>query len=251
MAVLKLRYVGGDSFIHLMNPAAKLLILFLVVLSVFMYGPAVNAALAALIFLLYAAGGIGIKRYFSGLKLLPFFVVLIVAANVIFLRDGQSFLSHAAGGLLQGLKVLVLITSAGFFLAVTDPVDLSDSIVSVLKPLESIGLRREDISLFLMIVFSFLPHITEEAERIKTARLVRCGRGSWLSGKRGGVVPFLAPLIASLLRRAGELELALRARQYGTGSGRILNQKQRMSAGDISVIIIAVLLFSAGLYAKY
>ena len=251
MAVLKLRYISGNSFLHLMHPVAKLVILFLIVLSSFLYGAFVNAGLAMFVFVLYASNGVGMKRLLSVIKPLPLFVLLIIVANVIFVRNEEPFSLHIARGFLQGLKVVVLVSSTGFFLTVTDPIDLSDSIVSAIRPLERIGLKIENISLLLMIIFSFLPHIAEETERLKNARLVRCGHRNWLSRKTGGVVPFLAPLIAALLRRADELELALEARHYGTGSRRVISGERGISRLDILIVIIVVLSFSAGLYAKY
>ncbi|MCD6379510.1 energy-coupling factor transporter transmembrane protein EcfT [bacterium] len=251
MAVLKLHYISGNSLLHLMHPALKLLILLLIVLSAFLYGAFVNAGLALFVFVLYAANEVGMKRLLSVLKPMPLFVFLIIIANVFLVRNGEPLSAHISRGFLQGLKVVVLVASAGFFLAVTDPIDFSDSIVSVLRPLERIGLKREDISLLLMIIFSFLPHMAEETERLKNARLVRCGHRNWLSRKTGGVVPFLAPLITSLLRRADELELALEARHYGTGRRRVLSGERGMSRVDVLILIIVVLSFLAGLYAKY
>jgi len=222
MAVLKLHYISGNSFLHLMHPALKLVILLFIVLSVFLYGPFVNVGLALFVFILYGANKVGMKRLLSVIKPLPIFILLIIAANVFLVRNEEPLSTHAARGLVQALRIVVLITSTALFLAVTDPIDLSDSIVSAIRPLERIGLKREDISLLLMIIFSFLPHTAEEIERLRKARLVRCGHKNWLSRKTGGIVPFLAPLIASLLRRADELELALEARYYGNSSRKVL-----------------------------
>lgn len=234
-----------------MHPALKLLILLFIVLSAFLYGPLVNAGLALFVLILYAAGKIGMKRLLSVIKPMPLFIVLIVAANILLVRNEEPLSAHIARGLLQALRIVVLITSAGLFLSVTDPIDLSDSIVSGMRPLERIGLNRDDLSLLLMIIFSFLPHTAEEIERLKKARLVRGGSKNWLSRKTGGVVPFFAPLIASLLRRTDELELALEARYYGNSRRRVLSAGRGMSRYEIMAGVIAVLSFLAGLYAKY
>jgi len=245
---MDLRYLEGDSRLHRMHPVIKAAVLLLLVSASLIYGAAVNTALAALLVLLALASGLGVRKIAGMLKPVPVFVLIIVAANLLLVRNSEPYTSDIGRGLLQGGRVFVLILSAGLFWAVTDPARFSDSVVFLGAPLKVFGIEKDDISLILMIVFSFIPHISEEVERIRRARLVRCGHGGWLSIRKGGVLPVIMPLITSLLRRGEELELALSARHYrpGAGSGR-----ERIPFPDIVVGMLFLIIFVFGLYAKY
>lgn len=245
---MDLRYVEGNSRLHRMHPVVKAGVLLMVVAASFIYGAAVNLALALFLILISVSAGIGPERIISLLKPVPVFVLIIIAANVLLVRNGQGYASGITRGVVQGTRILVLLLSAGLFWTVTDPARFSDSVVFLGAPLRTFGISREDLSLILMIIFSFIPHIREEVERIRRARMVRCGHGGWLSLRRGGVLPLIIPLISSVLRRGEEMEMALCARYYGSGKR---GKRERIPSPDILIGIISFLTFLLGLYAKY
>ncbi|MCK4236919.1 MAG: energy-coupling factor transporter transmembrane protein EcfT, partial [Candidatus Krumholzibacteria bacterium] len=153
-------------------------------------------------------------------------------------------------GLLQGLRIAVILAAASLFLTVTDPVDLSDSILRAMEPLKRRGVRVGDLSLMLMIVFSFLPLIADEARRLRTAQAVRCGFHRWGLGMLKEVIPLLAPLVIGIFRRAEEMELSLAARCYNLERPRSSYTRSRVGRLDLVVFSASVLLFIFGLYAK-
>ncbi|MFO7916153.1 MAG: energy-coupling factor transporter transmembrane component T [Candidatus Krumholzibacteriales bacterium] len=245
---MDLRYVEGDSRLHRMHPVVKGGALLLLVIASFIYGAVVNLALVLFLIIISVAAGIGSGRILSLLKPVPVFVIIIIAANILLVRNGQGYSSGMARGLVQGIRIMVLLLAAGLFWTVTDPARFSDSVVFLGAPLRLFGISREDLSLILMIIFSFIPHIREEVDRIRRARMVRCGHGGWLSLKKGGILPLVIPLISSVLRRGEEMEMALCARHYGAGrSGR----GEKIPSSDILIGIIFFLAFLLGLYAKY
>ena len=245
---MELRFVEGDSRLHRMHPVVKGVVLLLVVIASIIYGAVVNLAMALFLIIISVAAGIGSGRILSLLKPVPVFVLIIIAANILLVRNGQGYSHDIARGLVQGVRILVLLLAAGLFWTVTDPARFSDSVVFLGAPLRAFGISRADLSLILMIIFSFIPHIREEVDRIRRTRMVRCGHGGWLSLKRGGVLPLIIPLIYSVLRRGEEMEMALSARYYGAGSG---GRRDSIPSSDLIIGIVFFLTFLLGLYAKY
>ena len=156
---------------------------------------------------------------------------------------------HRKAGLVQSVRIFDLLAATGLFLAVTDPADLSGALIDLLHPLDRGGRRLGAASLMLMVVFSFLPLVAEEAERLRTAVGTRCGFGGGPLGRARNAVALVAALIVGILRRAEELETSLTARRYtlerachpsGTGPG----------AWDIAILCISIIIFAAGLYAQ-
>ncbi|MBD3178089.1 MAG: hypothetical protein GF417_00010 [Candidatus Latescibacteria bacterium] len=245
---MDLKYVEGDSRLHRADPAVKVLVLLLLLAASLIFSAAVNTGLAVLLVLLSLASGISFNRVLSLLKPVPLFVLIIIAANLLLVRNGEPYKADLARGIRQGLRVLVLILSAGIFWTVTDPARFSDSVLFLGKPLKVIGIDREDMALMLMIIFSFIPLTRREVDRVRKARMVRCGRGGWFSFKKGGVLPLILPLTASVLRRGSELELALSARYYGRG---VKGERAGVPASELAIAILSLVIFLLGLYAKY
>lgn len=250
MGVPVLRYIDGDGCLQRRHPLVKLAILVLFCAGLFLFeGWRAPAVLGVVLLAAHALVKGGPGRYLEVAKRFVFFLLVIVAAHIFLMRGIDSLSSRALSGLAQGLRVFDLLVAAGLFLAVTDPVDLSDSLVDFLRPVGGTGRRLEAASLMIMVVFSFLPLVAEEAERLRTAVGTRCGFGGSLVSRIRSAVALLAALVVGVMRRAEELEVSLTARRYtldrvsrGAGAGP--------GAWDVALLVIFILFFAAGLYAK-
>lgn len=250
MAVPVLRYVPGDGFLHRRHPLVKLAVLVLVYAALVLFeGWYVPVGLAVLLFAAHSCVPGGPARYRQTAERFIVFLILIVAAHLFLMRGEGSFPSRAIAGLVQSVRIFDLLAATGLFLAVTDPADLSGALIDLLHPLDRGGRRLGAASLMLMVVFSFLPLVAEEAERLRTAVGTRCGFGGGPLGRARNAVALVAALIVGILRRAEELETSLTARRYtlerachpsGTGPG----------AWDIAILCISIIIFAAGLYAQ-
>jgi energy-coupling factor transport system permease protein len=252
MAARMAQFTAGDTLLHRLNALSKLLVVVLVCVAALLFRQwIVPAALAAALMLLYAGRFIGFARLLPVLKPLPLFIAVIVLANIFLVHREAAWRVNAEAGLVQGLRIVVIIVAASLFVAVTDPIDLSDAVLRFLKPLERVGLRVGELSLMTMIAFSFIPFMTEEARRLQLAQAVRCG-----FPKRGfGVVrtapPLLAALVVGLFRRSDEIDLALRARCYRIGAPRSRFESGGWRPADSLVCVASILLFLGGLYAQF
>ena len=251
MAVPSLQYVSGDTVLHRLHPLSKLFVLIVMTVSVFVFGGwYVPLALISILILLHLNRDVGLRRFARVVRPLPLFLVLIVLANAFLVKNPGGMQEGFARGLQQGLRVVIVLVAAGLFITVTDPVDLSDAVLQVLSPLRKAGSSPEEFSLIVMITFSFIPLMGEEARRLRTAQAVRCGfrRGP---GVIREAVPLLAPLIIGVFRRAEEIEHAMTARYYQIGSARSRSWRIRPGWADFLVCSVCLLLFVAGLYAEF
>jgi energy-coupling factor transporter transmembrane protein EcfT len=252
MAAFMAQYKAGDSFLHRLHPLVKLFVTVLACVSAFVFTPwIVPATLAVALMLLHAPRLIGFARLLAVLKPLPLFIAIIVLANVFLVNREAAWWWGAEVGLVQALRVVVIIVAVNLFLAATDAVDLSDCVLRSVKPLARTGIRLGELSLMTMITFSFIPLMADEARRLQLAQAVRCGFPKHGVGAVRAAIPLLSPLVVGLFRRADEIDLALRARCYRMNAPRSSIVPSGPGRIDCLVCAASVLLFLAGLYAQF
>jgi energy-coupling factor transport system permease protein len=252
MPVQIAQFTAGDSFLHGLHALAKLLVLALLCVAAFLFPSwIVPAALAVFLILLHAPRSIGFGRLLAVLKPFPLFIAVIVLANVFLVHREALWWRNAEAGLVQSLRVGVIIVAANLFLVVTDAIDLSDEVLRLLAPLERAGLRVGELSLMTMITFSFIPLMTDEARRLQLAQAVRCGFPRRGLGVIKTAVPLMAPLVVGLFRRSDEIDLALQARCYRMGAPRSRLARGTWRRADSLVCAASVVIFLAGVYAQF
>jgi energy-coupling factor transporter transmembrane protein EcfT len=242
----------ADTVLERLHPLAKLFTAALACVAAFLFRPwFVPTAFAAAAALLHRGRGEGPARLGAVLRTFLPFAVIIVLANVFLAGHPGPWWHGAAAGLVQSLRVLSMIVVVNLFLAVTDPVDLSDALARSLRPLERTGLRMGGISLMVMLVASFVPLMVEEARRLELAQAARCGFPRRGPAAVRAAAPLLAPLFAGVIRRADEIDLALRARAFRLDAPRSALRHARPGAADYAAVAAALCLFLAGVYAQF
>jgi energy-coupling factor transport system permease protein len=251
MAVPVLRYVYGDGCLHRRHPLVKLAILILLYTALFLFeGWYVPVGLGIALLAVHSCVQDGPARYMEVARRFIIFFLLIVAAHLFLMRGEGSLYSRAISGLVQGVRVFGLLAATSLFIAVTDPVDLSDALIDLLHPLDRSGRRLGGASLMLMVVFSFLPLVAEEADRLRTAVGTRCGFDGGLLSRARNAIALLAALIVGILRRAEELEISLTARRYAFGRACRRRPKAGPGIWDVAILVLLIFMFTAGLYAQ-
>ena len=126
----------------------------------------------------------------------------------------------------------------------TPPLELSDAIEYLLRPLKAVRFPVHEISLMLSIALRFVPTLMDETEKIMNAQRARgvdFGEGN-LVQKMKAVIPLLIPLFVSSFNRAEDLATAMEARGYKGGEGRTKYRVLHWHNRDAMVIIAFVLL---------
>jgi len=186
-----------------------------------------------------------IKGVLNTIKVLLPFLVIILLINIFLVGRGREIFFRVSFGLKQALRVVTLLLALRVFFEVTSPVELSDTFFSILSPLRRLGLRVNELSFVVMMTFSFIPLITEEAKRIRLAQSIRSGFKEGFSEVRQ-FAPLLVPLIVGIFRRAEDLESALKVRYFGRRNPATVGAKISFSFVDVAVIALSILVLFAG-----
>ena len=226
------QYIPGDSVVHLLDPRMKIIITIMLITSLFLIGKFIGFAF----FLVYVASIIYIarlplKKIIKGLKPILFLVLLTLLLHVFLTKGGEvywqwRFISIEAEGVFTGFfmvsRIILLIMFTSLLTLTTSPLQLTDGIEYLLKPLKRFGVPASELAMMMTIALRFIPTLLEEAEKIMKAQKAR--GADFESGniiKRAkSLIPLLVPLFISAFRRADDLALAMEARCYRGGEGR-------------------------------
>jgi energy-coupling factor transport system permease protein len=147
-------------------------------------------------------------------------------------------------GLMTGVffatRIVVLVLGTSLLTLTTTPVDLTDGLEALMKPLARVGIPSHEIAMMLTVALRFIPTTAEEAEKIVTAQAARGARfdsGGPVARARA-YIPVLIPLFVNLFRRADALAAAMEARCYRGGEGRTRLKDTRMRASDWMVALV-------------
>ncbi|MCM3479018.1 energy-coupling factor transporter transmembrane component T family protein [Caldibacillus thermoamylovorans] len=226
------RYIPVDSPLHKMDPRAKLLTIIIFIAVVFLADNALTYGLLA-VFTLAAIwlSNIPIKFLFNGLKFLFWIILFTFFLHIFFTKEGDllykfGFIEIYQGGLRQGIFIslrfffLLLVTS--LLTLTTTPIEITDGIESLLKPLKKVGFPVHELSLMISIALRFIPTLMDETDKIMKAQMARgvdFSEGT-IKQRAKAVVPLLIPLFINAFKRAEELATAMEARGYRGGEGR-------------------------------
>lgn len=241
------QHYPGVSVVHRAGALVKLVAAIVLMVGVFVatrtsqYVP-----IAVLLALGIALSKIPLRFFIRGLKPIIFLIILTVAVQVFFTPGlpvwHWGFIRITREGLVLAgfiLSRLVLLTLVSVLLtASTSPIELTDAVSDLLKPLSHIGIPSAEIALVMSIAMRFVPTILEETERIIRAQVSRgakIGEGS-LVVRMKSFIPILIPLFVSSFRRADDLAVAMEARGFRVGSPRTRYHERYFRATDAFVL---------------
>ncbi len=248
------QYYPGESFIHRLDPRTKLVFVFVMVVLIFLfstwYGYALMfAVLAASII----ASGINFRYLLKGLKPLWFIIAFTFVLNLLFTNTGKVLFEIGrfklttdglvlAAELVARLVFLIMMTTLMTY--TTSPIQLTDAIERLFKPLKKIGFPVHELAMMMTIAIRFIPTLIEETDKIMKAQMARGAEfdSKNLFKRAAGMVPLLVPLFVSAFRRADELAFAMEARCYRGGEGRTKMKVLVMAGRDYAVFTLMVLL---------
>ncbi|MBP2097775.1 energy-coupling factor transporter transmembrane component T family protein [Enterococcus rivorum] len=226
------RYIPGDSFIHTLDPRAKLIASFYFIGIIFLANNwQTYVVLAAFTFFAIFLSKVNLGFFIRGVRPLLWLILFTVALQVLFTRGGATYFewgifSITEFGVINGLfifcRFVLIIFMSTLLTLTTPPLDLSDAIEYLLRPLKAVRFPVHEISLMLSIALRFVPTLMDETEKIMNAQRARgvdFGEGNLIQ-KMKAVVPLLIPLFVSSFNRAEDLATAMEARGYQGGEGR-------------------------------
>lgn len=252
------QYVPGQSFIHKLDPRAKLLTAFLFVIIVFLANNWLTyALLGGFTLIAVFVSRLPLRYIYNGLKPILLVIILTFLLHVFLTKEGPllfdlGFLEVYEGGVKQGvfisLRLLFLIMITSLLTLTTTPIDITVGIETLLGPMKKIGLPVHEFALMMSIALRFIPTLLEETEKIMKAQSARGAQFSTgpIKERLKSIVPLLVPLFVSAFKRAEDLAMAMEARGYRGGEGRTSIRLLKWSGKDTMLFII-LLILSIGL----
>ncbi|MFT8318438.1 MAG: energy-coupling factor transporter transmembrane component T [Sporolactobacillus sp.] len=256
------QYVPLDSYVHRLDPRAKLLSLFLLVIIVFL----ANSWLSYGLLILFSLVGIMASKLpftfiYKGLKSVFIIVILTFLLNLFFTGGGPllvrwGWLHIYQNGLIQSffisIRILVIIVMTTLLTLTTSPIQITDGLESMLNPLKKIKLPVHEFALMMSISLRFIPTLLEETEKIIKAQAARGSdfTSGPLKERIKAIVPLLVPLFVSAFKRAEDLAMAMEARGYHGDEGRTKLHQLNWGGRDSVLLIVVVLLTALLLFLR-
>ncbi|MBF0780697.1 MULTISPECIES: energy-coupling factor transporter transmembrane protein EcfT [unclassified Granulicatella] len=249
------RYIPGNSLIHLLDPRAKLLgsiLFFLVIFAA--KGPQDYALLIAFNLGLITLTQLPLTFVLKSLSSMKWLILFTAIFQLVFIPSGfvlfqwwiiKLTLDGIISALYITIRFLLIINVSTILSLTTNPLMIADSVESMLKPFEKVGVPAHEISLILSIAMRFVPTILDEAQTVMNAQRARgvdFNNGNVLKRIKA-TIPILVPLFAGALRRADDLANAMEARGYRGGNGRTKYRQLHWQTKDTCVFLVIGLLF--------
>ncbi|WP_102349470.1 energy-coupling factor transporter transmembrane component T family protein [Bacillus sp. Marseille-P3661] len=253
------QYVPGESFIHKMDPRAKLLTIFLFVIIVFIANNVFTYTIIGLFTILCVLlSRVPLVYIYKGLKPILWIILFTLVLHLFMTKEGEvvfqyKWITIYEEGLKQGvfisLRFIFLIMITSLLTLTTTPIEITDGMEALLSPFKRFGLPAHELALMMSISLRFIPTLMEETEKIikaQSARGVDFTSGT-LKQRMNSIIPLLVPLFISAFRRAEDLALAMEARGYRGGEGRTRIRELVWKSTDhlvfVLLFIMIILLF--------
>ena len=226
------QYFPGNSALHRLDPRAKIALTVGLVVVVFLAKGYVSYALLfAGIVGCARIAGFGMRLLWKAIKPVVFIVLITFVLNVLFAANGNVIFSWlffrvTDEGLMMAaylaIRLVLLVLSTQLLTLTTSPIELTDGLEALMKPLSKIGFPAHELAMMMSIALRFIPTLLEEADKIMKAQMARGADfdSGNLFARAKAMVPLLVPLFVNAFRRADELALAMEARCYRGGAHR-------------------------------
>lgn len=248
------RYFPGESFLHHLDPRTKLVSGFYFIFVLFLANNWQTYVLLW-VFTLFVLrlSEVRLGTYLRGVRPLIWLIlftvslqVLFTAGSVIYVEWG--FITISNYGLINGFYifcrfVMIILISTAVTLT-TKPIDLTDGINALLRPLRLVKAPVDELSLMLSISLRFIPTLLDETQKVMDAQRARgseFGEGS-LVRQMKTLVPIFIPLFVSSLNRAEELANVLEVRGYQAGEKRSTFRQLNWRVRDTFSLLMMVVL---------
>ena len=260
------RYMPLKSIVNDMDPRAKLVILFVLMIAIFIpagfwgYLPISLFILAAL-----KLSKLSISFAMRSVKPMLFMMFFLTVINVLVVKTGVlwfqlGWFTIYSDAVIQTAYIIIRLTLmiilTTILTATTKPLDLTLGIEKLLKPLEAVGVPAHIVAMMISIALRFIPTLIEETQRIMNAQASRGVdlENGTLKEKITAVLALIVPLFVSAFDRADQLANAMEARGYDPNKTRTRYKTLKMANADyagmflaVAVLLLNIVLWKTGL----
>ena len=242
------RYLPLDSFMHKIDPRAKIITMILIMIAIFIPSGFIGYVLISFVILLSVCSSkLNLKFIWRSVKPMLFMMSFLLVINILMVRTGEVLV--IIGGykiykaaiyqtLYIAIRLILMIVITTILTATTKPFDLTLGIEDLLEPLKVFKVPAHDIAMMISIALRFIPTLIEETQRIMKAQASRGVdlENGKLSEKVKAILSLIVPLFASAFQKAEELAYAMDARGYVPGRTRTRYKQLEMKTMDYLVV---------------
>ncbi|EII0224763.1 energy-coupling factor transporter transmembrane protein EcfT [Listeria monocytogenes] len=253
------RYIPGNSWLHRIDPRAKITAVMAFIAIVFLANNWLTYALMfAYVLYLVLTSKVPFLFFIKGLQPIFWLILITLLLQVFFTKGGTVLVDLGllqittlglANGAMMFCRFVLIIFMTTLLTLTTSPIELTDGLEKILAPFRLVHLPVHELALMLSISLRFIPTLMDETEKIlkaQKARGVEFTSGKW-SDRIKAIIPLLVPLFISAFKRAEDLAIAMEARSYRGGKGRTRFRLLRWRFADtfllISLAVLSGLLF--------
>ena len=252
------QYYPQKSFVHRMDPRAKIVLMIAYIVAIFVADNFFGLAAVTLflivtvIFSLVPFGSV-----LRSVKMILFLIIFTAILNLFFYSTEGVHLIWQWGILtlswesivnmiFLAFRLFLLVMGTSILTLTTAPVELTDGIESLLKPLKYIKFPVHELALIMSIALRFIPTLMDETNRIIAAQKARGAdfETGGLFKRAKAMIPVLIPLLVSAFRRAEELGDAMDARCYSGAKGRTKYKKLTFTWRDLAATLVVAALIT-------
>ena len=251
------QHFPGNSPVHRLDPRIKILITIAYVVFLFLSTNTVGLVLSgALIFILYGVAKIPMKLLKKSLKPILPIILFTVVLNLFFITGDSTplfqlwkikvYIEGILFCIVMVVRIVCLISGTSLLTYTTSPIELTDGIERLMKPLNAVKFPVHEMAMMMTIALRFIPTLIEETDKIMSAQKSRgamLDSGSFTDRVKA-LVPILIPLFISAFRRADELATAMECRCYHGGEGRTRLKQLKITGNDVKCTIFCVAYFA-------
>ena len=250
------QYYNTDSPVHLLDPRIKVALTAAFITMVFFvqnyWG---YAALFVFVCFLSVLSNVPPRVLLRTLKPMAYILVFTFLLNLLFMQGEKVIFSLwiirvTEEGLNQAvflaLRLLFLVAGASFLTLTTSPIELTDALERLMKPLTVFRFPAHELAMMMSIALRFIPTLLDEADKIMKAQASRGAdfESGNIMRRARNMLPLLIPLFISAFRRADELALAMESRCYRGGKGRTRMKVLKLGARDAAATVFLAVLFA-------
>lgn len=259
------QYYPVESPVHRLDPRIKLLAVILYIVAIFFIRKFVGFAVIAVFLLaVILLSRVPLLKVLRSIRAVLFLVIFTVIMSILFYSSKNAEPLWAWGiikiykqGIINaarmGLRLVFLVMGPSILTLTTTPVELTDGLESLLKPLALIKLPIHELAIIMSIALRLIPTLVEETEKIMNAQKARCAdfdTGN-IFKRAKSLLPILIPLFVSSFRRADDLADAMDSRCYRGSKGRTRMKVLKLRFRDFVAAFVMLVLFAMILFLRY
>lgn len=252
------RYVPIDSYVHALDPRAKILFVFSMMVIVFLANNWITyILLTAVILIAMLLSKLKLSFLINGLKPIMLLVLFTFFMHLFLTKGGGTLFQWGIVsidkqgvqmGIFISMRFILIIFLTTIMTLTTRPLSLTDAIESLFKPLKRIKVPVHELALMMSIALRFIPTLMDETTKVMRAQMSRGSdmtSGPFISRIKA-IVPLLVPLFVSAFKRAEDLAIAMEVRGYRGDVNRTKYRKLHWERRDtitmLSLIPIILLM---------